>query len=713
VKTTGQTQALSTLRVALWGAATQAILAGTLLALGAWSGVHGLSAFGWLGTAGVLLWIWSICLVALGRLHTATVLPKPTSGGTGETGGIESPGGGMTVARRIVGRTMTLLVGAILIWPGVLLWQRASVLQTDWLPRVNGLQGMALMAGWCVVAFGAARFFRLLSRRLPEPSSLNPGRKYLVLCMWGGFLFLAGFAMLHLRNAVLLRMLCRIASLCMLLLGAEVVILAFLGFLRPRRRGEVPRAGFDSLLLSVLLPTVSLRQTFCELVEYQFGFGLTGTSLARFCTRVAWRWVFLFALLSWLLSAAAVIGPAEKGMIVRLGKLKGKPLGAGLHWKVPWPIETVTVEDVCVIRRLHVGSHEPRQPGGDIYLADAPILWSNLHGISQDELIVVAPSADALRMLETHSRPGTTGEHDQSGRPSSVNLLGGDVLVEYRICDLRAWLLAAIDPASLLRQIAERETSRELLRYDIDALLSGGRLQAEEQLLARLRRMAPQLGVEILRVGLSGTHPPMDVAEEFHETIIARQQRKSQIENARSYAARTRIEAVGDCARAETLVVAINRLEDADAAAEAADDGADPHAVTEELLDTAGGAVAEEMAEARGYRWQRENEEWGKAARFRQQVDLYRRGPEIYSRAMYFGTLERGLKAARKYLLLANSDRLVLRLGTTAYPQFLARQPAEGATGRGLAPGTKRSQLGATADGTEPEGIMYLEDYQD
>ena len=49
----------------------------------------------------------------------------------------------------------------------------------------------------------------------------------------------------------------------------------------------------------------------------------------------------LILLAIWLLNGFYQIGPAERGVIQRFGKLVGEPRGEGWGWRFPWPIEKV------------------------------------------------------------------------------------------------------------------------------------------------------------------------------------------------------------------------------------------------------------------------------------------------------------------------------------------------------------------------------------
>src|SRR4030095_14713896 len=46
--------------------------------------------------------------------------------------------------------------------------------------------------------------------------------------------------------------------------------------------------------------------------------------------------------LLYLLSAPPLVGPDELGVVRRFGQRRETPLGPGLHYRIPWPVEQVT-----------------------------------------------------------------------------------------------------------------------------------------------------------------------------------------------------------------------------------------------------------------------------------------------------------------------------------------------------------------------------------
>ncbi len=676
-------------KIALAGLLTQVILAATLTWLGKWSGVLSLQTAGYAGMAGTLVWVWLALtqhLKALLQLQLASpemskeLAPERAAGENDETDPdldeaaeaarrIARTRVSLTVTHRIIAPLFSFVI-AILFW-----WSNAqllnNLLKQPAEPPVDPLRAFSLMAGWCILAFGATRFFVIMTRKAGGVHPLLPGVKYLVSLLWIGVLFLVCYAASHFGSQAPMRYVSLFVPAVMLLVAVEIILFLVLDHFRPRRKSEEGRPAFDSRLLGLLIRSEGMGQTLWEALDYQFGFEISSSWFLRLCARSAWVWLLLSAGTLILLSMIVVLEPEEQALLFRFGQIQGEPLGPGLHWKAPWLVDSVAIHDITGIRRIHVGSHRPEAPGGNIYRADVPILWSNLHGILEEELLVVAPSSDSLEVI------GRLSAGDKT-KPPSINLMGGDIFVEYRIADLKAFVLASHDTEKLFAQIAETEASRELYRYDIDALLGKGRLQAEKRLHQSLRKAVEDsaLGIEVLKVGFAGTHPPRKVASAFHETIIARQERKTAIQDAESYAARVKIEAVGRLEQADALIRGIDEFEKGEDA-ETQKGFTRRRDRAEALLLAAGGRVGETMAQARGYRWWRENEERGKSERFVRELELLRIGPVMFPRWQFFSTLEQGLADARKFVLLSDRDDLILRFNFLDLPDALAKESAQ------------------------------------
>jgi regulator of protease activity HflC (stomatin/prohibitin superfamily) len=243
------------------------------------------------------------------------------------------------------------------------------------------------------------------------------------------------------------------------------------------------------------------------------------------------------------------------------------------------------------------------------------------------------------------------------------SLLNAYLPVQWRIKEngLRDYALSCVpdpqDPSEneRLRDIAEAEITRYFLAHDVDQLLGPGRAEAGAALRRRIQEAADQarLGVEVVFVGMSGLHPPAEgeVASKFHEPVLAQQERQIMLEEARQYRTQVLTEAAGSMDQAERLLAGIRDAREA---------GLTPEVLG--LLQSSGGQVARKISEARAFRWTYENAARAEAERFSKELLAQAQAPRVYRQRRYLEVLSEGLANARKYLLIANRDRLTIRL---------------------------------------------------
>ncbi len=528
---------------------------------------------------------------------------------------------------------------------------------------------MALCAGIAFAGFVTSRFLAGMARQRAWQFLQASAAYHMGAVLIGGLLAVA-FALARYDSTLLLRYLTPFIPILMGLVGAEILINLILGIYRPRRPGEPQRPAFDSRILGLLALPGGIAKTLQEAVNYQFGFEVTRGWFWKLLEKAALP-LFLFGIAVLLgASCVVVVEPHQQALVFRLGALQDKPLGPGLHAKWPWPLATVELHDVTRIHEIRVGSGGAAEADEEGHAhgaeeADEPILWTNDHGSHAGGLLIVASApyaADDAPMPKS----GAEGEQDDTGSAPSVSLIQADLPVQYRISDLAAFTRRARDAQGLITDLAEREVSRLLYARDIDTLLGPDRALIGPALKQRIQQAADAmgLGVEIVFVGMAAVHPPRNVAEEFHQSVEALLERETRIEEARESEIETLAVVAGRVDLANRIVSEIERLESLPPAADPAaqQQRAELEARIDPLMRTAGGEAARRIAEARAYRWQRENEERGNADRFNEELRAHQAAPRVYRMRKYLEALREGLADARKYLRIGDCKDLEIRL---------------------------------------------------
>ncbi len=664
---------------ALLGAGVQLVIALVLLLLARWLDAAALNAAVWHAFGGLGIWIILAVVYQQHRLERIEALEtEQLQQRHGADSSIfQTSAEDLSVARRRLERlvkwalpAVSLATAAYLVGIGAwLIAKNADLLATRGLSgetldvdplvvRIIGERG--LDEPWLALAFavGAALVGFLVSRyiagmtRVSEWALLRGGAGYLMGTSLVAALLAAGYGLVDAHLAIILKWLVVVIPGFMILVGVEMLLSQLLSIYRPRKVGEIPRPAFDSRLLGFLTSPESIARSINDAINYQFGFEITRS----------WFWQLLGRSIGWLvllglfvmvaLSTFVVVEPHEQALVTRFGELRGRPLNPGLHFKLPYPIDAVRRYDVTTIRQFNTGS--------DVELkADMPILWTNEHYQTEPVYLIVAPPSDLIdRVTQGEGAAALT-----QGRAPSVSLVNAEVMVQYRIKDVMAYATASAEPNQRLRDLSDMVVGRYLLRRDIDEWIGPARRRASDDLRRLLQAEADQanLGLEIVATPVASIHPPQPVADAFHETVMAQQERQIEIETARKDAIQQLAEVAGTTEQAREIVDEIQKLEQMHNRQASAGQIARQRLHIESLLRESGGTAGEQIALARADRWTVENAERGQATLFEQDLLAYNAAPSFYKVRHYLQALQAGFEPARKYLLLADRDKLTIR----------------------------------------------------
>ena len=216
----------------------------------------------------------------------------------------------------------------------------------------------------------------------------------------------------------------------------------------------------------------------------------------------SWFPVAVVAILGlWILvSSVHIVQPSEKGIKTWLGGQYAGDMNDGLNFTLPYPIQTVDIENTDEIRRLTIGD------GGG------------------DNLIL-------------------TGDQ---------NLVDLSYLVRWRVSDLVQYRFELEDPADTLQEVAEAAMRAAVAETTLDDILSGeGRAAAQLRVRTRMQTIldAYGAGIEVDGVDINRTEAPEMVIDAFNEVLAARQNREQALNEARRYEQQLLAQAQGDAAQ--------------------------------------------------------------------------------------------------------------------------------------------------------------------
>ncbi|HVY16204.1 MAG TPA: FtsH protease activity modulator HflK, partial [Rhodopila sp.] len=224
----------------------------------------------------------------------------------------------------------------------------------------------------------------------------------------------------------------------------------------------------------------------------------------------------LAILVIWMASGFYRVQPDEQGIVLRFGAY-AYWTPPGLHWHLPWPVESVETPAVTRINRTEIGY---RSAGSDT-------VQSGRDATGRDVL------AESLML---------TGDE---------NIIDIDVAVFWRISNASDFLFNTADPAMLVRAVAESSLREVIGRTPIQPALTQLRAQIETDVLKQTQQILDRYkaGVEITQVQLQKVDPPAAVIESFRDVQRANTDAERMRNEAEAYRNDIVPRARGDAAR--------------------------------------------------------------------------------------------------------------------------------------------------------------------
>ena len=208
----------------------------------------------------------------------------------------------------------------------------------------------------------------------------------------------------------------------------------------------------------------------------------------------------------------------------------------------------------------------------------------------------------------------TEREYEASGvmLTQDQNLVELPVKVQYRIGDIKNYVLAVEDPQKSLRHATDSSLRHVVGSSKLYEVLSEGRakiaVDVKERLQSYLR--AYNTGIDIINVNIQEGRPPDQVKDAFDDVIKAREDEERVINIAQAY--------------------------------------------SNQVLPVARGAAQQALDQAEAYRSQVVSRAEGEARRFELLLEEYRRAPEVTRKRLYLDTIEEVMAETPKVLLDAD-----------------------------------------------------------
>jgi len=212
-------------------------------------------------------------------------------------------------------------------------------------------------------------------------------------------------------------------------------------------------------------------------------------------------------LLIWLGTGFFIVQEGQQAVITQFGGYHST-VGAGINWRLPYPIQRHEIVYVTQIRSIDIGRDTVMKATG---LRESAML-------TEDENIVEIKFA-----------------------------------VQYRLTDARAYLFESKNPTDAVSQAAETAVREVVGKMRMDSALS----EERDQIAPRIRTIMQNIldsykvGIEVVAINLQqgGVRPPEQVQAAFDDVLKAGQERERAKNEAEAYANDVVPRAVGSASR--------------------------------------------------------------------------------------------------------------------------------------------------------------------
>ena len=194
----------------------------------------------------------------------------------------------------------------------------------------------------------------------------------------------------------------------------------------------------------------------------------------------------MIAAILWLLTGFYRVNAQQQGVVLRFGEWV-RTSSPGLHYHLPYPIETVLKPEVTRDNRLEIGFRE------------------------------IAGRSNSKRDIADESQMITGDE----------NIVDIDFVVFWRIADAGEYLFNLADPDDTIKVAAEAVMRETIGQTPIQTALTEGRQNIQINVKDKLQELLDdyEAGIRVREVQLLAVDPPADVIDAFNDVQRARQDR--------------------------------------------------------------------------------------------------------------------------------------------------------------------------------------------
>ena len=208
------------------------------------------------------------------------------------------------------------------------------------------------------------------------------------------------------------------------------------------------------------------------------------------------RRVALALLGVWVLSGLFIVSADQQAVVTRFGAVVEPRVLPGIHYALPWPIDSVTKLKVRQLQRRIIGGEAP----------DA-----------------------VLGRLQPLASQFLTGDQ---------NILHLRVATQYSVAVPADYLFRSVDVEQLTGAAVESELARRIAQRPVDAVLTTEKAAIQEEVRAGAQKLLNDYasGVQLASVNIESASPPPEAADAFRDVASARADSSRIVNEAQGYA---------------------------------------------------------------------------------------------------------------------------------------------------------------------------------
>jgi modulator of FtsH protease HflK len=205
-------------------------------------------------------------------------------------------------------------------------------------------------------------------------------------------------------------------------------------------------------------------------------------------------WAWLLGL--WIVSGIFIVSPDRQAVVTRFGAVISPRVLPGIHYALPWPIDSVYKLKVHQLRRTVIGGEIPDAVLGRIQPASSEFL-------SGDQ-----------------------------------NLLNVRVIAQYSVSEPKDFLFATEDVDRVVKAAVESELARRIARTPVDDILTTEKVAIQNDVLKSAQRALDDYkpGVALSSINIENVTPPAEAADAFRGVAGARADAIRLVNQAEGYA---------------------------------------------------------------------------------------------------------------------------------------------------------------------------------